>query len=194
MNNEVVFSPENNSKKFESFFYNAERKNAFLDQILDNQEIESPNFAFHTTSQRSIENRMTEVADEKWFSFSKDAWHSLKYLDYRFLDRLKYAGQGIDPTDFEPVFLIANYEKLKTNPNFKEKHGREANEIEIQVPFKELELAAMTIKNSEEFQNLVDFIDKNTPNSEHKIKALKALRWNLEDWQQIEKLKIEKTL
>lgn len=185
-------NPETKFSKFERFFGNRESVEACLEQIAAQEEIESPSFIFHTTSKTSLETRETGTSDDRWFSFSKDAWHSLRYLEYRFLERLRYATAIVDPSAYEPVFMIADYKGLKQSPGFRERHGGEGNEVEIQIPHLELSKNIIVITSFHEFRDFVEYLTGSTIDSQQKKNAFRALSWNLEDWQEVERLREEK--
>ena len=185
---------EEKSPKFEQFFGPVERLQIFLDQVIG-KDIQKPVFIFHLTNAGSIERRKAGLADDKFFSFSTRAFESLMMLTHRFLNQLRDPSFKVtDEKVYQPVFVVTDYEKVKTNPGFVEKSGAETgHEVEIKTPFADLSAASLFIDSAERFKDLTDYLSQATPSSEQKEKALKALNFKLEDWQEVERLSQEKS-
>lgn len=195
MDSEKLDSPENKFSKFEQFFGSDERKQAFLDQVLSREEINNPDFVFHLTNLRSIKTRETGVSDDRWFSFSKDAFFSLAMLNYRFLEKLSHPGFAItDGNSLQPIFIIGDYQAMQSADGFNEKPGLEkGHEVEIKMPFQKLSEYSLMISSAQEMSGLIDYFSENTPSSKQKDLALRGLNDNLNKWQEVERLVQEKT-
>lgn len=194
MKNEGLDSPENKFSKFEQFFGSDERKEAFLNQILSQEETKNSDFVFHLTNLRSIKTRETGVSNDKWFSFSNDAFLSLAMLDHRFLHKLSNPGLLItDEDSLKPVFIISDYRVIQIADGFGEKPGLEkGHEVEIKISFKELSKNSLMISGAQEMEELIKYFSESTSSTNQKELAMRGLQDNLKKWQDIENLVQEK--
>ena len=194
MDSEKLNSPENKFSKFERFFGSDERKEAFLNQVLSREDIENPDFVFHLTSLRSIKTRETGVADDKWFSFSKDAFLSLVMLNFRFLEKLSHPGFAItDENSCKPIFVIGDYRVMQSADDFDERSGLEkGHEVEIKIPFSKLLESSLMVSNAQEMDELIEYLTQTTSSSKQKDLALRGLNDNFDKWQDVERLVQEK--
>lgn len=190
MKSEKIVSPEDKFSKLEQFFSSDERKEAFLNQALSRDEINDPDFVFHVTSALSVKARETGSADDKWFSFSKDAFLSLMMLDHRFLNKLSNSGLAVtDEDSYKPVFIIGDYHQIQETAGYEEKEGLEkGHEIEIKMPYSDLIADSLVIGNAQNLADLIEYFTQSTPETEQKKLAIRGLSGSLKKWQDIETL------
>lgn len=190
---ENSLNPEHPFEDFETFFGSRERTEICLKQVID--EVNPPQFIFHVTQQRSLETRRSVPTETHHFSFSTMASNALMMLSHRFLQRLRYPGfKMTDESVYQPVLVITDYQEIKTSPYFNEQPGLESgHEIEVGMSLGELSQNSLLIDSADRFKDLVDYFTQKTTDSEYKETAIRALNYKLEDWQEIERLRQEKT-
>lgn len=187
MDFENKFSPEDKYSKFDHFFGSDERKTVFLDQVLSREDIQNPDFIFHLTNSRSLEIREKDGEDDKYFSFSKEAFSSLAMLNHRFLQKVEHPGfTVVDKEAMKPIFIITDYNKLKSdNDGYSEKKSKESNELEVKTDYRKLINFSLLVGSAGDLKGLIDYLRKDISGDEHS-KQLQMLEDYFAKWTEIE--------